>query len=152
MKHRSHIAALALALALPRAAAGQTAITVYSSARPGSLDPRVVREGGEGQAVPGYALVREEREFELASGRTALRVADIPGGERAERIEPDVRPHDVALIGGVADQGVVELGRPLLQVVARRDEDGGQALGHAWCTMPLDRRMTNCVSSTRWMG
>jgi len=68
----------AVALALPLAAAAQTAITVYSGARPGSLDPRAFREGGEGQAVPGYALVREEREFELAPGRTALRVADIP--------------------------------------------------------------------------
>ena len=76
MKPRPLIAAVALAL--PLAATAQTAITVYSSARPGSVDPRAFREGGEGQAVPGYALVREEREFDLAPGRTALRVADIP--------------------------------------------------------------------------
>ena len=76
MKHRPLIAALVLSV--PVAATAQTAITVYSSARPGTLDPRVFREGGEGSAVPGYALVREEREFELAAGRTALRVTDIP--------------------------------------------------------------------------
>jgi hypothetical protein len=68
----------ALALALPLCAAAQTAVTVYSSARPGSLDARVFREGGGGPAVPGYALVREEREFDLATGRNVLRVADIP--------------------------------------------------------------------------
>jgi hypothetical protein len=68
----------ALAFALPLAAAAETAITVYSSARPGTLDPRVFREGGEGAAIPGYALVREERDFELATGRNLLRVADIP--------------------------------------------------------------------------
>jgi hypothetical protein len=68
----------ALALALPLAAGAETAITVYSSARPGTLDPRVFREGGEGAAIPGYALVREEREFDLATGRNLLRVTDIP--------------------------------------------------------------------------
>jgi hypothetical protein len=68
----------ALALALPFSVAAETAITLYSSAQPGTLDPRVFREGGEGAAVPGYALVREEREFELAAGRNRLRVADIP--------------------------------------------------------------------------
>jgi hypothetical protein len=68
----------AMSLALPLAATAETAITVYSSARPGTLDPRVFRDGGEGSAVPGYALVREERRFELAAGRNVLRVADIP--------------------------------------------------------------------------
>src|SRR5688572_2695074 len=68
----------ALAIALPVAAVAETAVTVYSSARPGTLDPRVFREGGEGTAIPGYALVREEREFELAAGRNVLRVVDIP--------------------------------------------------------------------------
>ena len=70
--------AAALAFALPLAAAAETAITVYSSARPGTLDPRVFREGGEGPPIPGYALVREERDFELAAGHNLLRVADIP--------------------------------------------------------------------------
>jgi|RhiMethySRZTD1v2_1073278.scaffolds.fasta_scaffold00243_60 hypothetical protein len=73
---RPIVAGIAGAVAL--LANAETAITVYSSARPGTLDPRVFREGGEGVAVPGYALVREEREFELGAGRTLLRVTDVP--------------------------------------------------------------------------
>src|SRR5688500_14386809 len=73
---RPIVAGIAGAVAL--LANAETAITVYSSARPGTLDPRVFREGGEGVAVPGYALVREEREFELAAGRNLLRVTDVP--------------------------------------------------------------------------
>lgn len=71
------LAAVVLGAAALCAQAG-TAVTVYSSARPGTLDPRVFREGGEGAAVPGYALVREERDFTLAAGRNLLRVADVP--------------------------------------------------------------------------
>ena len=70
--------AAALACAIPFGAAAQTAVTVYSSARPGTLAPQAFREGGEGPAVPGYALVREEREFTLAAGRNLLRVSDVP--------------------------------------------------------------------------
>src|SRR5688500_14157146 len=70
--------AAALACAIPSGAAAQTAVTVYSSARPGTLAPQAFREGGEGPAVPGYALVREEREFTLAAGRNLLRVSDVP--------------------------------------------------------------------------
>ena len=69
---------LALASALPAAALAATSITIYSSAQPGAIDPRTFRNGGEGQAVPGYALVREEREFALKAGRNALRVSDVP--------------------------------------------------------------------------
>ena len=69
-------AALAAALALP--AGAESAITIYSSARPGTLDPQVFKSGGEGVAVPGYALVREEREFALKGGRTVIRVTDVP--------------------------------------------------------------------------
>lgn len=76
MKTRPLLAVLAALL--PLAATAETAVTVYSSARPGTLDPRVFREGGEGTAIPGYALVREEREFELSAGRNLLRVVDIP--------------------------------------------------------------------------
>jgi len=70
--------AAALACAIPFGAAAETAVTVYSSARPGTLAPQAFREGGEGPAVPGYALVREEREFTLAAGRNLLRVSDVP--------------------------------------------------------------------------
>jgi hypothetical protein len=70
--------AYALACALPVAAAAETAVTVYSSARPGSLSTQVIRSGGEAGAIPGYALVREERSFALKPGRNLLRVSDVP--------------------------------------------------------------------------
>ncbi|HYC35166.1 MAG TPA: hypothetical protein VEC19_02000 [Usitatibacter sp.] len=70
------LAALLCALCLP--ASAQTAITVYSSARPGTLDPRTFRGGGETMTIPGYALVREERSFDLRAGRNLLRVDDVP--------------------------------------------------------------------------
>ena len=70
--------AAALALALPLAATAETAVTVYSSARPGSIDPQAFRTGGQGVPVPGYALVREERAFVLQPGRNRLRVSDVP--------------------------------------------------------------------------
>lgn len=73
-----HPIVLAVASALPFASLAATSLTIYSSAQPGALDPRTFRNGGEGQAVPGYALVREEREFALRSGRNALRVSDVP--------------------------------------------------------------------------
>ena len=69
-------AALLAAFALP-AAAG-TAVTVYSSAQPGTLSPQTFRSGGEGLAIPGYALVREDRRFDLKAGRNLLRVPDVP--------------------------------------------------------------------------
>ena len=72
------LAALAVAVAAPFAAGAQTAITVYSSARPGALDPQAFRTGGEGVAVPGYALVREERALALQPGRNRVRVSDVP--------------------------------------------------------------------------
>ena len=68
----------ALIAALPAAALAETAITIYSSAQPGTINPQVFRSGGEGATVPGYALVREEREFALKPGRNALRVSDVP--------------------------------------------------------------------------
>ncbi|HUQ29258.1 MAG TPA: hypothetical protein VM051_11740 [Usitatibacter sp.] len=70
--------ALALAAALPAAAHAGPAVTIYSSAPPGAIDPQVLKNGGEGSVVPGYALVREEREFALKGGRNLLRVNDVP--------------------------------------------------------------------------
>ena len=68
----------AIACALASPARAETSITVYSSARPGSVDPHVFRSGGEGSPVPGYALVKEERAFALKAGRNLLRVSDVP--------------------------------------------------------------------------
>jgi hypothetical protein len=70
---------LALTVAFPAATFAASSLTIYSSAQPGAIDPRTFTSGGEGQTVPGYALVREEREFALKAGRNLLRVSDVPG-------------------------------------------------------------------------
>jgi hypothetical protein len=70
--------AAALAAALPCAALAATQLTVYSSAQPGSLSPQNFRNGGEGMSIPGYAMVREDRRFDLKGGRNVLRVNDVP--------------------------------------------------------------------------
>ena len=57
-------------------AAGATAITVYSHARPGAISPEQYRQPGRG-AVPGYAVVRQVRDIELAPGRDELRFTDV---------------------------------------------------------------------------
>ena len=70
---------VALAAAFPAAGFAETAITLYSSAQPGTLNPQTFRNAVEGMAIPGYALVREERAFDLKAGRNVLRVSDVPG-------------------------------------------------------------------------
>jgi hypothetical protein len=72
--------ALALAAALPSLqAAGTDALTIYSAARPGAVPVEVHRHGGRAQAVPGYAVVRHERELALERGRNTVRFADVAG-------------------------------------------------------------------------
>lgn len=71
------ILATALAVLAFPATAG-TAVTIYSSAQPGTLSPQTFRSGGEAMTVPGYALVREDRRFDLRPGRNLLRVPDVP--------------------------------------------------------------------------
>ena len=75
---KAPILALAVAAALPGAPRAETAITVYSSAAPGTLDARTFASGGEGAVVPGYALVREDRPFALKAGRNLIRIDDVP--------------------------------------------------------------------------
>ncbi|MBC8118369.1 MAG: DUF4139 domain-containing protein, partial [Burkholderiaceae bacterium] len=53
-----------------------TALTVYSSAAPGSIGPDAYRSPARG-AVPGYAVVRQERDLELSKGRNAVRFTDV---------------------------------------------------------------------------
>ena len=67
-----------VAAAFAGPAAAETALTVYSSAQPGTLSSQTFRSGGDGPAVPGYALVREDRRFDLTAGRNRLRVPDVP--------------------------------------------------------------------------
>lgn len=78
MPERPRLLVAALLATFPAAASAQTAVTIYSSAQPGTLSPQAFRSGGEGPAVPGYALVREDRAFTLKAGRNVLRVDDVP--------------------------------------------------------------------------
>src|SRR3569833_2188159 len=64
------------------AASEDTAITIYSSAQPGAISPdlyRPVPGGGvpTASSIPGYAMVRQERDVKLASGRSTLKFADV---------------------------------------------------------------------------
>src|SRR5690348_3404141 len=73
---------LAVAAATSRAAAEDTAITIYSSAQPGAISPDQYRPvpGGtvpNASSVPGYAMVRQERDVKLLSGRSTLKFADV---------------------------------------------------------------------------
>ncbi len=78
MKTHLRPAVLAVLAILPALAAGQTAVTIYSSAQPGTLSTQTFRTGGEGATIPGYALVREDRSFALKAGRNVIRVNDVP--------------------------------------------------------------------------
>ena len=73
-------AAVALAcLAASSAAqttANGTAITIYSSALPGSIAPEAYRYPGR-NGVAGYAVVRQEREVDIAKGRNEVRFSDV---------------------------------------------------------------------------
>jgi len=59
-----------------------TAITIYSSAQPGGISPEFYRPvPGQGvpnaMAVPGYALVRDERQMNIKQGRSQLSFTDV---------------------------------------------------------------------------
>ena len=75
---KNPLLALAVSCALPLAAPAETSLTVYSSARPGTLSPQNFRNGGEGMAIPGYALVKDDRSFTLQPGRNLVRLTDVP--------------------------------------------------------------------------
>lgn len=53
------------------------AITIYSSARPGALPPELYRGGGTGASIPGYAMIRQQRELALQRGRNSVRFSDV---------------------------------------------------------------------------
>ena len=70
------------AIAAAPAADADTAITIYSSARPGAIPPEYYRPlPGQGtpnaMGVPGYAMVRQERPVQLTSGRSQVRFTDV---------------------------------------------------------------------------
>src|SRR5688572_29957553 len=76
--------ALAVSAAIPGSACAQAqsgpsgdALTIYSAARPGAIPAELYRHGGAGQAIPGYAVVRHERDLKLDRGRNTIRFADV---------------------------------------------------------------------------
>jgi hypothetical protein len=76
------VAFIAVGAAGLAGAAEDTAVTIYSSARPGAISPEYYRPlPGQGtpsaSGVPGYALVRQEREVQLGAGRSQLRFTDV---------------------------------------------------------------------------
>lgn len=72
-----------LASAAAHAADGDTtAVTIYSSAAPGAIPPEMYRPiPGSGvpnaMAVPGYAMIRQERALTLANGRSTVKFTDV---------------------------------------------------------------------------
>ena len=68
--------------ALATCANAETAITIYSSAQPGGISPEFYRPiPGQGvpnaMAVPGYALVRDDRDVKISQGRSQLSFTDV---------------------------------------------------------------------------
>src|SRR5262245_56756338 len=81
-----HVFALAAAAIAVSAAYGTRAaepvansLTIYSSGQPGAVPAEMYRNGGQGAAVPGYAVVRHEREIDLKAGRNEVRFSDVAG-------------------------------------------------------------------------
>jgi hypothetical protein len=75
---------IALAGLASAALADQTALTIYSSAAPGAIPPELYRPTPntgynpyEGQQLPGYAVVKQERAVELGEGRSVVRFTDV---------------------------------------------------------------------------
>jgi len=64
-----------------------TSLTIYSIAAPGAIPPEMYRPtppsagGGynpyQGQPVPGYAVIRQERTLQIARGRSQIRFMDV---------------------------------------------------------------------------
>jgi hypothetical protein len=79
------IAAAAAAMtstALMAAQRTDTAVTIYSSARPGAIPPEMYRPiPGAGihppMSIPGYAMVRQDRALPIDAGRSTVRFTDV---------------------------------------------------------------------------
>ncbi|HYC53429.1 MAG TPA: DUF4139 domain-containing protein, partial [Candidatus Binatia bacterium] len=66
-------------------AADSVGLTIYSTARPGAIPPSLYRPVPEGdqhhrgyqEAVPGYAVVKQERQMELPEAKSVVRFTDV---------------------------------------------------------------------------
>ena len=73
------------------AATESTALTIYSTAGPGGVPPEIYQPGMLSQytraqyrqVIPGYAIIKQEREFTLDAGRSRIRFTDV-----ASQIDP----------------------------------------------------------------
>ena len=94
---------------------GETALTIYSTTRPGAVPPDLYRPvPGQGvytgDSVPGYAMIRQARRVDLKQGTNRLDFRDVaayidpttvafesltsPEGTRADRAELPIRPRE----------------------------------------------------------
>ena len=76
------VAAASMFPAAVLAVDSKDSITIYSSARPGGIPaslylPSQGAGSGRGGQVPGFAVVRHQRSYELARGQQSLRVVDV---------------------------------------------------------------------------
>lgn len=79
MKRPFILLAAVLSTGLQAAPADDHALTIYSRAQPGAVDPGLYRPGdqSQGDTVPGYAVVRQDHAAELEAGTSELRVRDV---------------------------------------------------------------------------
>lgn len=84
LSHRlaAAVAAACLGIAATQSSAGETAITIYSAAQPGGIPAEYYRPlPGQGtpnaMSVPGYALVRDDRDMQIKQGRSQLSFTDV---------------------------------------------------------------------------
>lgn len=71
-------AALVALASLPVASlADGTAITLYSSAAPGAIQPRPGGDGMPAESIPGFGVVRQDRQITLPQGRGEVRFTDV---------------------------------------------------------------------------
>src|SRR5918995_274176 len=76
------IISVLLASGVGAAADDEVAVTIYSSAAPGGIPPELYRPvPGSGvpnpMAVPGYAMVRNDRDLQLDNGRSVVKFTDV---------------------------------------------------------------------------
>ncbi|WP_444997818.1 DUF4139 domain-containing protein [Aliikangiella sp. IMCC44359] len=68
-------------LTMPLIASEQDAVTIYSKAKPGSISPDVYRpvqgRSTSRYTIPGYAIIKSQREYALKKGVNQLEVSDV---------------------------------------------------------------------------
>ncbi len=86
MSYRTHRLALVVGIMMIMTAnasdnGDNTAITIYSTARPGTIDTSRFQGSPYGNvSVPGYAMIRQERIVALEKGRNTLKFSDVTAG------------------------------------------------------------------------